>query len=141
MTRGLLLTMLICAAGCTTSAWHTHVDSAVPDVWPLGSLSAAHWHTMETNAEASDFVVYRSEFVRHSPVLTAFGRSHVMEIAARLPSVPFPVLVEPEPHHKAAQLDLARRQHVVRLLNELSVPDAASRTVVSPPYSNGQRLP
>ena len=141
MTRGLPLAMLIFLTGCTTSVWHAHVDTSVPYVWPLGSVSAAHWHTMETNAEASDFTIYRSEFVRHSPMLTALGRSHLMEIAARLPSVPFPVLVEPEPHNTASQLDLARRQHVVQLLNELGLHDAGSRTVVSPPYSNGQPLP
>lgn len=138
----LLLVVLISPAGCASShLWHGHADPPVPDVWPLGSLSAAHWHTMETNAEASDFVIYRSEFLRHSPVLTAFGRSHVMEIAARLPNVPFPVLVEPEPADSATQLDAARRHHVILLLNQLGVQDAAPRTVVSMPYANGLTLP
>ncbi|MCR9200764.1 MAG: hypothetical protein NXI04_19175 [Planctomycetaceae bacterium] len=134
------LIMLMGLVGCTSAVWHAPADPAVPDVWPLGSLSAAHWHTMETNAEASDFVIHRSEFVRHSSMLTALGRSHVMEIAARMPSVPFPVLVEPEPHDTAMQLDLARRQHVIQLLTELGVSDASSRTVVSLPYSQGQRM-
>ena len=123
-------------SGCASSpVWSSlHSDTSVPDVWPLGSLSAAHWHTMETNAEASDFVIVRSEFVRHSPQLSEHGRRHVMEIAARLGNVPFPVLIEPA--ERTPQLDAARRDHVVWLLQQLGV-DAAGRVVVSPPYSNG----
>lgn len=136
--------MLLALCGCVTErllpgipvgSW-LHADLAVPDTYPLGSISAAHWHTMETNAEAGDFVINRSEFVTHSPQLTPHGQRHVMEIAARLGNVPFPVLVQPSANMDQ-RLDGARRESVIQLLNQLNVYDAATRTLVSEPYSNG----
>lgn len=110
---------------------------AVPDVLPLGSISRAHWHTMETNGEASDFVLYRNEFVDQSSELSPYGRDHIMEIAARLPSVPFPVLVQRSQNNSNPELDAARRDLVVGVLTQLGNPDANGRTVVSQPYSDG----
>jgi len=93
---------------------------------------------METNGEASDFVFYRCEFVAQSTDLTAYGRDHLMEVAARMSATPFPVLVERSEHNSDPELDAARRQHVVSLLAELGNHDAAQRTFVSQPYSDGR---
>ncbi|MCA9058177.1 MAG: hypothetical protein KDA85_06745 [Planctomycetaceae bacterium] len=110
---------------------------AVPDVVPLGAISRAHWHTMETNAEAADFILYRYEFVDNSSELTPYGRDHIQEIAARMPSAPFPVLVERTINNSDPELDQIRRDLVVQVLTDLGNPDADQRTVVSQPYGDG----
>lgn len=132
-----------CAAGAGASlpvpsfGFLCRPGMAVPDVVPLGSISAAHWHTMEANGEASDFVLYRSEFVEGSPDLAPFGRDHIMEIAARMPTTPFPVLIQRSENNSNPQLDAMRRDAVVQLLSQFGVCDAHHRTVVSQPYSDG----
>jgi hypothetical protein len=110
---------------------------AVPDVMPLGTISRAHWHMMETNGEATDFVIHRNEFVDNSSELSPYGRDHVAEIAARMSSAPFPVLVQRSENNSDPELDAARRQLVARVLTDLGNPDADHRTIVSQPYSNG----
>jgi hypothetical protein len=92
---------------------------------------------METNGEAADFVIYRNEFVDNSSELTPYGRDHIAEIAARMPSSPFPVLVQRSLNNADPELDALRRDIVVRVLTDLGNHDAAQRTVVSQPYSNG----
>lgn len=110
---------------------------AIPDTVPLGVISRAHWHTMETNGEANDFVMYRNEFVDDSSELTPYGRDHIAEIAARMASAPFPVLVQRSYNNADPELDAARRQLVVQVLTDLGNPDADHRTVVSQAYTNG----
>ncbi len=109
----------------------------VPDTVPLGAISRAHWHTMETNGEANDFVMYRNEFVDNSSELTPYGRDHIAEIAARMASAPFPVLVQRSYNNSDPELDAIRRELVVRVLTDLGNPDADHRTVVSQAYTNG----
>lgn len=110
---------------------------AIPEVMPLGSIVRSHWHVMETNAEASDFIIYRNEFVDGSSELTPSGRSHISEIAARMPSTPFPVIVEQSLNNSDPEVDQIRRDLVVRVLTDLGNADAARRTYVSQPYSKG----
>jgi hypothetical protein len=120
--------------------WGSHYPRgryAIPDIIPLGAVSRAHWHMMETNGEAADFVIHRNEFVDSSSELTPYGRDHIAEIAARMPSSPFPVLVQRSMHNADPELDQIRRDVVVRVLTDLGNPDANQRTVVSQPYSNG----
>jgi hypothetical protein len=110
---------------------------SVPDAVPLGSISRAHWHTMQTNGEANDFVIHRNEFVDNTSELSPYGRDHIAEIAARMSSSPFPVLVQRSYNNADPELDAIRRQLVVRVLTDLGNPDADTRTVVSQPYTNG----
>ncbi len=110
---------------------------AIPDVMPLGSISRAHWHMMETNGEAADFVIHYNEFAHNSSELTPYGRDHIAEIAARMSSSPFPVIVQRTMFNADPELDRIRRDLVVRVLTDLGNPDADQRTVVSQPYSNG----
>lgn len=114
-----------------------HRSMAVPDVFPLGQISRAHWHTMETNGEAADFILYRNEFVDDSSELSPYGRDHIMEIAARMPSTPFPVIVQRSSNNSNPELDAIRRDIVVRVLTDLGSGDAEQRVVVSQPYSDG----
>jgi len=109
----------------------------VPDVLPLGSVTRAHWHAQQTNGEAADFVMYRNEFVDNSSELSPYGRDHIAEIAARMPSTPFPVIVQRSWNNADPELDQVRRDIVVRVLTDLGNQDANQRVVVSQPYSNG----
>jgi hypothetical protein len=110
---------------------------AIPDTVPLGAISRAHWHTQETNGEASDFVIHRNEFVDNTSALTPYGRDHIAEIAARMSSAPFPVLVQRSWNNADPELDAIRRQLVVKVLTDLGNADADQRTVVSQPYTDG----
>ncbi len=109
----------------------------IPDVLPLGSVIRAHFNTMQINGEAADFVMYRNEFVDNSSELSPCGRDHIAEIAARMPSTPFPIIVQRSINNADPELDQIRRDIVVRVLTDLGNQDANQRVVVSQPYSNG----
>ena len=121
---------------CCAIPWGSR-SMAVPDVMPLGSISRAHWHMMETNGEAADFVIHYNEFADNSSELTPYGRDHIQEIAARMPSSPFPVIVQRTTFNADPELDRARRDLVVRVLTDMGNSDADQRTVVSQPYCDG----
>ena len=107
---------------------------AIPDTLPLGSTVRAHYHTMQTNAEASDFVMHRYDFVGFTPELSPAGRDHVVEIAARMKSAPFPVVVERSENNSDPELDARRRNLIAQILSDFGVPEANQRTFVSPAY-------
>ena len=67
---------------------------AIPQVLPLGKTVEAWYQVMETNAEASDFILHQRDFVGETTQLTPDGKDHLMEIAARMRANPFPVVVE-----------------------------------------------
>jgi hypothetical protein len=107
---------------------------SVPDRYPLGTVNRAHYQTMQTNAKAADFILYRSEFVGETAELTPYGKDHLLEIAARFRSVPFPVLVERSENNSDPVLDEHRRTAVVQALVNCGLTEAPQRTVVSPAY-------
>jgi hypothetical protein len=78
--------------GCK-GTMHTTYSGEAPQ--PLGQVLDQHWHTMITNAQASDFVIYQHEWIGTTVQLNAAGQEHVVQIARRLADVPFPVLIEP----------------------------------------------
>jgi hypothetical protein len=130
LKRGIILPGC-CAGGCLQRSL------AVPDVMPLGAITRAHWHMQETNGEAADFIIHRNEFVDNSSELSPYGRDHIAEIAARMPSAPFPVLVQRSLNNSDPELDQIRRDLVVRVLTDMGNVDAAQRVVVSQPYGDG----
>ncbi|MGD9855858.1 MAG: hypothetical protein AB7U20_13010 [Planctomycetaceae bacterium] len=97
----------------------------------------AHYQVMETNGEASDFIFHRHDFVGQTAQLTPDGRDKILEIAVRMKSAPFPVLVERSENNCDPELDMLRRNLVAQILTEYGVPDADCRTVVSPAYGRG----
>jgi hypothetical protein len=131
------------SASCFDTMWpwgKNHYPAtryAIPDVMPLGSIVRSHWHVMETNAEAADFILHRCDFVDNSSELTPAGLNRISEIAARMPTTPFPVIIQQSQNNSDPELDQIRRDLVVRVLSDLGNPDAARRTFVSQPYSNG----
>ncbi len=144
--RVLVLGMLtgICASGCikptiqfvpTTLSMRRSL--AFPDVYPVGSTVRAHYHQMETNGEAVDFVINRNEFIGSTAELNSSGLDHVLEIAARARRDPFPIIVERSENNSDPELDQHRRQMVAWILTEKGVQNAVSRTVVSRAYDPG----
>lgn len=109
----------------------------VPNVFPLGSVMRAHIHAEQTNAEASDMIFNLVHFSGETAHLTPDGKDHLMEVAARMRSTPFPVLIERTPNNANPQLDAERRVVVARYLADLGNPDSEQRTIVASPYSRG----
>ena len=114
--------------------WRSH---AIPDRYPLGSVNRAHYYAMQTNGEASDFILHRNDFVGETAELTPDGKDHIMEIAARMRSAPFPVIVERSENNSQPQVDSDRRVTVAQVLSEMGNPDADQRTFVSNSYDRG----
>jgi hypothetical protein len=120
--------------GCSIA---TNERNMIPNNFPLGSVMRAHLHTEQTNAEASNFIFNLVDFVGETPHLTPDGKDHLMEVAARMRSTPFPIIIERTPNNANPQLDAERRAVVSRYLADLGNPDADQRTVVSTAYSRG----
>jgi len=151
-TRLLALAALLAGAALSTGCQHYYQSQALyqppPAVAPLGAVSDPIWQSQEARAEASDFVVYQSEFGYQNAALNYYGMNHVTQIAARLRYCPdIPVTIEPSmmtpredtdfqyPVHPNPELDLRRREVVVLALNEMGVPNADQRVLVAPAYS------
>ncbi len=94
-----------------------HRSNAIPETLPLGSTNRAWYQVMQTNAEASDFIIYQMEFVGETATLTPDGKDHVWEIAARMRSTLFPVIIERSTHNANPELDAHRRNVVVAILS------------------------
>jgi hypothetical protein len=80
------------------------------------------WTAAEaTRAEADKFVFYQYEWQRDKAQLGPFGQRHAAQISARLPCVPYPVVIEPSDD---AKLDESRRLAMLQALacEGLSVP-------------------
>jgi hypothetical protein len=112
-------------------------SNAIPDRYPVGAVERAHFHTMQTNGEAGDFILHDMDFIGDTPELNSAGRDRVQEIAARLQTTPFPVIIERSENNSNPQLDAERRQMVALILRDLGNPDADQRTFVAVPYGRG----
>ena len=127
--------MAVGLSGCEACCPASRCD--VPDRYPLGSVNRAHYHTMETNAEAADFILHRNEFVRDTAELTPYGKDHVLEIAARARCAPFPILIERSENNATPALDEHRRTLIAQVLMDHGVGDAQQRTIIPPAYGKG----
>ncbi len=146
LAAGLLLTCSFSLTGCSyVCCWWqgcclnpcTWRNPATPETLPLGSTVRAHYHTMQTNGEAADFILHDHEFVQNTAELTPAGKDHVAEIAARMRSAPFPVIVERVENNSDPELDAHRRQIIAQVLYTLGNQDADQRTFVAPAYGKG----
>lgn len=137
MTKFALSLLLISATTgcCGIPTFGSRRSFAIPNTYPLGSTVRDHYHQMEMNGEASDFIIHRHEFVRNTAELNSAGKDHVMEIAARMRNCPFPVLIERSENNSDPELDQLRRNIVAQILSDFGNADASYRCVVSEPYS------
>jgi hypothetical protein len=85
-------------------------------------------------AEADDFVIYKHEWYMGGKELGPYGRYHLQLIARRLPSVPFPVMIQVA---EDAALNEARRKAVVQMLQSAGLTDAEQRVVLGYPEAEG----
>jgi len=134
-------------SGCHHKGYHNQIP--YDSVAPLGTISDDIWQKQEENGEASDFVIHESEFVGSTAKLNAAGEDHIKQIAVRMLSTPFPVVVEPSsmtvaesseykyPIHGNDDLDMHRRNVIVKMLHAMNVQDADERVVVSPAFTPG----
>ena len=139
-TRALIAYALLAAACCLGPAGCYSPKCDGPDCdrpFPLGQVTDAFWETQQTNAEAAGFIFYDHEFVGETDQLTAGGRSHLLQMALRLPHVPFPVVVEQSVGNTKTQLDRKRRETVVTTLTGIGVLDAEPRVVIAPAVPQG----
>ncbi len=138
--------LLLAATGC--QGWGARFRDPAPA--PLGALSDPIWRNQEANAERSEFVVYQHEFEGDAEWLNTGGEDHVKQIAYRLLNgQDAQVLVERSmtsarenteykyPVHPNPELDMRRRDIVVRSLQAMGVADAPDRVVVSPALTPG----
>lgn len=114
-------------------------SNAIPDEYPVGSVVRAHFHQMQTNAEAADFILYQCDFVGQTAELTPDGKDKILEIAARMRSAPFPVIVERSWNNSDPELDSYRRDFIAMVLADKGNPDAGNRVFVSPSYGPGKQ--
>lgn len=126
-------------AGCRNAlcGWCYRRSGAIPQTLPLGSTVRAHYQVMQTNGEAADFIFHRHDFIGQTAELTPDGKDHLLEIAARLRSAPFPVIIERTENNADPELDAHRRNLIARILTDLGNPDAEYRTFVAPAYGPG----
>lgn len=117
-----------------------HIDNcsdipqgAIPQ--PVGTYTSEYLLRQAAKAEADDYVVYYNEWLDGTTTLSQWGNDHLARIAAKLPSVPFPVIVQPEPNEP--RLSFARREAMVALLLQAGIPDAANRVFVGRPTAEG----
>jgi uncharacterized membrane protein YgcG len=117
---------------------------------PNGAISDPIFSNMESNAEANDFIVYEHEFKYQMAKMNEYGQDHMKQIASRiLDGQDMPVMVErgrtsiredteyKYPVHFNAELDMQRREVVVRSLVALGIQDAEERVIVSPDLRPG----
>ncbi|HET6422505.1 MAG TPA: hypothetical protein VFG20_02405, partial [Planctomycetaceae bacterium] len=126
-----------CCGLCGSSCCN-HRSLAIPEQYPVGAVERSHFHQMQTNGEAADFILHRKDFVLSSAELTPDGKDKILEIAARMRSAPFPVIVERSENNSDPELDAHRRSLVAQILTDCGNPDANNRTFVSPAYGLGK---
>jgi hypothetical protein len=131
------VTACLLASGCHSAAPKGPPGPPFDRPFPLGQVTDAHWETQQANAEAADFIFYDHEFEGNTAKLTPAGKKHLLQVALRLPHVPFPVVVEESPNRRSPELDNQRRQAMLDQLAELGVEGVDGRVVVAPAFPAG----
>lgn len=127
-----------CGFGCCGLGCGWTRSLAIQDEYPLGAVMRAHHHQMQTNGEAADFILFQMDFVGQSAELTPDGKDKVLEMAARMRSAPFPVVIERTWNNADPELDAHRRNLIAQILVDLGNTDANTRVFVSPAYGLGK---
>ncbi len=146
--------VLLLTTGCQLMRRAQQLYVPPPPPTQLGTISDGIWASQERGAEASDFVLYQTEFKIDSDRMNDAGLDHLKQIAARLQSgQDFPVVVEQSlsgvredttykyPIHPNSELDMQRRDFVVKALELLTIADAEERVVIAPAFSPGTTAP
>jgi hypothetical protein len=103
----------------------------------VGQVTDSFWETQETNAEAAKFTFYQHEFVGETAHLNPAGKKKLLQVALRIPHVPFPIVVEQSENNRYPDKDEKRRRAIVEYLTRLGVPMSSNRVVVAPAFVPG----
>jgi hypothetical protein len=139
----LWLLAIVLAGGC--QCWKKSFPTP-----PLGTHSDPIWRRQEAAGHASDLVIYQHEFDVNGDNLNTGGQDHLRSIAARLHcGVALPVIIErsstsenPQsefkyPVNPNSELDLRRRDMIVKSLVNMGIPHADNCVVVAPAMAEG----
>jgi hypothetical protein len=154
---GLILLLTATSAGCANRQKIAAFYNPPSEPAMLGAEVDELNRAQEENAEPAKFIVYQHEFALNDVVegvntggirLNDYGEDHVKRIADQLKcGAPWPVVVERSqtsartetefhyPVHYNPELDMRRREVVVRALVQMGVPDAEQRVVVAPSFA------
>jgi hypothetical protein len=120
--------------------WWPYIDNcatitkgAIPQ--PYGWFVHQWQNAHAAKAEADDFVIYKHEWFKGGLVLGPYGYYHLQQICKRLPSVPFPVLLEAETMDPSR--NEMRRNIIVGLLAQTGYVDPGSRVFIGLPEWGG----
>jgi hypothetical protein len=102
---------------------------------PPGTYVNKFIHVQAAKAETDDFVLYKHMWFNGGTELGPLGRYQLDLITRRLPTVPFPVVIETS---KDDQLDSQRRGVIVALLRARGFTDP-DRVIVAYPIAEGLR--
>jgi hypothetical protein len=102
---------------------------------PLGKRVFEHATTQIANATAARMVLYDYDFLEGSSRLNLSGQDKLDEIAAKLPTNFFPIIIERTP--KTPGLAQARQAAVLAALASGPFPVPRERVVVGRPIANG----
>jgi hypothetical protein len=128
---GLFLPVLL--AGCGSLDHCPNIPpGAIPP--PTGTHSRRLQDLQANKAEADDFVIYKHEWHMGGNQPGPYGRYHLHLIAQRLPTVPFPVMIQAD---TSGALNQERRALVVQFLMQAGIADAEQRVVIGFPEAEG----
>ncbi|MFN4260368.1 MAG: hypothetical protein ACK4RK_13820 [Gemmataceae bacterium] len=130
---------LVLLAGCnqTSRWWRVDNCAAIPSgaiPAPTGTYTRWWENRQAAKAEADDFVIYKHEWCDRSCELGPYGRYHLRQISKRLPTVPFPVLIQADSDEA---LNVTRQQVIIMTLLEHGIADAEARVIVGFPEAEG----
>jgi hypothetical protein len=116
--------------GCGVGG-HPPVDVPAPNGYYVNKFQ----EIQAAKAEPTDFVFFPDEWFQGGTQLGPYGQYHLTQVIRRLPSVPFPVVIQPVT--EVAKND-TRRQVIVDALKLAGVEDADPRVIVA--YSDAEHL-
>jgi hypothetical protein len=127
---------------CKGSRWGGCLDvdncsdipqGAIPK--PIGTYTNELINRQVAKGERDDFVFYYNEWVDGTSTLGPFGGEHLDKVIMRLRTVPFAVIIQPEPDKPL--LNAERQKALVDALIDAGYPDAPQRVFVGRPPAEG----
>jgi hypothetical protein len=107
-------------------------QGAIPP--PIGTHTNELLGRQVAKAEMDQFVLYLYEWSGDTANFGPFGSRHMERLATRLPSVTYPVIIEPDCD---ANLNESRRLTVIAFLEQRGITDAGARVRLGYPIAEG----
>ncbi|HZZ79654.1 MAG TPA: hypothetical protein VFE62_14130 [Gemmataceae bacterium] len=105
---------------------------SLPD--PVGDHLHRFTSIQRDNAVAIQYAVFLHEWYLGGLQLGPYGEYHLASMIRRLPTVPYPVLIQPTPDPNANE---ARRQIIVAKLAAAGIRDPEARVIIANPQAEG----